>query len=195
MGYDIKVVCEYMEPDGTWISGQDYSIEHYVDGTEYHNVIEPIAEFRNYNLFRPLANIHNTQRCIDNEIEMWESSVKRDSWHRVVPSSMRNRFRDEYYPETDNPTVVINYTVGLPDDCTKLAKDMIVPFANTNDDIYSVTLDVVKKFVDTHTKYAQLREMYDKAYANYLKCNKVYCQKYNDTLPLSRFRIIYGFNL
>lgn len=194
MGYDIKAVCEYMEPDGSWVPGQDYSVEHYLDGTEYYNVITPIAEFRNYNLFRPLANIHNTQKNINNEIEYWESSIKNDTWHKVAPSSIRNRMRNDYYPETTKPTDVVDHTVGLPYNCTKLAGDTIPEFANTDEDVYVVYLDVLKKFVDTHPKYVQLRKMYDNAYSNYLKCNKVHCMKYNKTLPHSGFRIIYGFN-
>lgn len=190
MGYDIKAVCEY-KIRGRWIVGQKYVVTHDVDGSATYDLVDPVVEFRNYNLFRPLANIHNTKEHIARQAELWDQSV--DQLDRSTMRTTRIRGWDQYYPETSEPTDVVDADRRFPKDVNPITRMMIDSFANSEDDVYSITLDKLVDFISQHHNYRQLDQMIDRCYSHFNRCNKICVNKTGNTLPLNHFRVVYGF--
>lgn len=185
MGYDIHTVCEFKNAKGDWQVAQDYVVEHHVDGSTSCNVINEVAEFRNYNLFRVLAGIHNTVDLINREKDCWDDFAK-NSYSSSLSRYYREQRYGEYWPETDGPVTPVDYIEGLPVDADPVTTNIMHWY---EDCCYSVTLDIVRKYIKHHPDAQQLRILVT-------KMNDLFdvCRKVNPDLQPSDFRLIYGFD-
>lgn len=194
MGWDIDVVCEYKHPlTGEWIIADDY-IEHHsaTNSNVIYQIVNPLAEFRNYNLFRPLANIHNTQRCIDNERVYWEEYATTHRSCGYVPREIRN-----LEVETTTPTNVVQSQSGFPQDASWVTQQL--EWANQDNDQYQTTIVInlatLAKFCQINFQYHQLISFKEKAMTkynnirNFLSTRDDHCPE----LEMQNFRIICHF--
>ena len=191
MGWDIDVACEYYHPiNKQWTIADDYTEYH--SATDPDNVVidivEPIAEYRNYNLFRPLANIRNTQQTIDNELKMWNDYTTTHGRSYYQPSAVA-----DLITETKHPTEVVPAIKGIPEDVSVPAKS-IYRYSQGND--YYITLDQLAKFCLMHCELHQLRKFMEAANTKYLNVVQALKAKYPEAPQLSKadFRILYTLN-
>lgn len=193
MGFDIHTCCEYKDENGNWVCADGYQKTVYPYAHDRYEVIDPVAEFRNYNLFRPLANIHNTVKHI--EFEKSQSV----GFYIGAGSVKHTRFVDdrmyrEYCPETSEPTDVIESTIiTCNDDCSEIAKYLL----NQCDDnqMHSVTLDALLKFAHSHLQYTMLNKFANAVRAKYVTINQIRRDNGIDQeLAMNDFRVLYGFD-
>lgn len=187
MGWDIDVVCEYKNPiTGEWDIADDYTEYHSATEPDVvYDIVEPIAIYRNYNLFRPLGNVRNTQEQIDRERAMWKeyTTTHRTSYERGAVLDL--------ITEATHPTAVVDYVKGLPKDASIVTRSLY--WSQNDDEIYVTTLDTLCKFCGIHFTYHQLIAFKDRAAAKYQKIHDYFASKYPDEpkIEKSDFRIIY----
>ena len=198
MGWDIHVGTEYKDfKTGKLVPADDYIVYHTVEGETCYEICEPIAEFRNYNLFRPLAGVRNTKKAID-----WQHKELNDylAQHNRLDYDLTGRFIDDYRPETDGPTAVLCKT-PLTEQQKDQHCDVIrraVFDRGYEDAIYACTLEQLCKFCRQHVEYHKLWEFKEKAAAKYARANEVYkaSQCVDNPVPLSKsdFWIVFSFD-
>lgn len=196
MGWDIHVACEYKDINGNWVPGDDYCVYYDINGSTSIEVTEPIAQFRNYNLFRPLANVRNTQQCIDREIEMMEEYAQQ---HRRDAYAYGLKYYNDLYPESKNPTAVVDAVKCTDLDSVTDVSRAVVYNHSDPEEVYIVDLDTLTKFCNIHFELHQLRAFRDKANDKWSRANEQYMNSQQDVsnaIPLSKkdFRIVYGFD-
>lgn len=187
MGWDINTVTEFKNKSGEYQIAQDYVSEHTVDGYVTYNVIDPVAEFRNYNLFRVLAGVHNTQKFIDQEKCCWEDYERSNMIHNSITNYYKDKYRGEYWPESDHPITPVKHTTGMPSDANIITKK-ILEFEH-DEDIHCLNLEDAKKYVKQNPDAQQFRLLVDKLKELYTKCKTI-----NPDLQEKDFRLVYGFN-
>ena len=187
MGWDIHCVAEFKNSAGDWQVGQDYISEHGIDGSVHYQVVEPVAEFRNYNLFRVLAGVHNDTQAIEREKHCWQDYEKSSVIHNSITNYYRDKYRGEYWPETDSPVEVVPNVPGVPEDASKEALH-IIEFLNEQD-VYTLYLDDARMYVKFHPDLQQFRLLVDKMNELFEKCKTVY-----PGLNPEDFRLVYGFD-
>lgn len=191
MGWDIDVACEYKDPvTNQWTIADDYTVYHSATDpdNEYIEIVDPLAQYRNYNLFRPLADIRNTQKAIDNEIKMWKDYEKTHR-HSYYQSSVIT----DLITETKTPTAVLEATKGIPEDVSEPAKTI---YRYEQGDDYYVDLETLCKFCQLHFELHQLNEFRNKAVVKYNNIVNMLKTRYPDAEPITKrdFRILYSFN-
>lgn len=199
MGYDIHVACQYTDHNGRVCIGEDYQIIHYIGDREPQlEVKDPIFAYRNYNLFRPLANIHNTQKNIDYEKQSWIEFSRT----MYGDTAATNHTMRSLYPETDYPTDVIDAQL-VDINNTKIEIHPIVKqwvFDCTNENVaYMITLGKLIEFGDKHPQYLMLGEFIKNAIYRYNKCNNAIASQCDEDEQLAKigynnFTIFYGFD-
>ena len=199
MGWDIHVGCEYRDINNNLVPGDDYIIHCNVDGTVGYEIDEPIAQYRNYNLFRPLANVRNTVKNIEFEKRSMDEYLANRRWPDY---GVTERWMAEQRPETDQPTEVLcgeEHRVHEEeyDQHCDVIRHCVFDHSYP-DVVYSVTLDELNKFCNFHFQYHQLREFRDNAMKKYSTANKVYMESQNtdkpEPLDKKNFIIVFGFD-
>ena len=188
MGWDAFVICEYKDENDQWHIGQDSRFEYNFTEDGALNIAPCVDTFwdemRNYNLFRVLAGIHNSQETIDHEKEMF---AKYD-----------DDIKSKYSPETDKPVErplgeLLQY---IPEDVSLMASTALRRECYDNY-IVVVTLQQIEDFLanKNHQRiYKRLVELYSDAYAQYTKI-ALYCKKVGYNLSTDKFRLVFGFNV
>ena len=188
MGWDAHVICEYKDQQGQWKLAQDSRFEYVFTEDGSLKIVPCVDSFweesRNYNLFRVLAGIHNTQKIIDFEKEMF---AKYD-----YDISLK------YGPETDEPVdqPLTELLEHIPEDVSLMVSTVL------RRDCYDsyvavVTLQQIEDFLsnkDRQRVYKQLVDLYSDVYAQYAKISK-YCFNLGYQLNTKDFRVVFGFNV
>lgn len=207
MGWDIHVACQYTDKDGNVCVGDDYIATFTIDGKSEYHISEPLFEHRNYNLFRPLANAHNTTKCIDQERKYWDEFEEK-TWCEHGASSQK-RWRDEFYPETIDPTDIVNaYRVRQENECiflldhlqnkiptliTAVIKECVLEHSYESE-TYAISLADLGDFCNNHPAYKMLETFYRKANDRYNRCNQYHRLQKGCDIGRANFMIFYGFD-
>lgn len=213
MGWDIHCACQYIDNEGEVHCAEDYQMICCVGEHPEYQVLDPAAEFRNYNLFRPLIGAHNTKQHIDRELDYWKEFRKNS--YSEYGRYTTEKLEQEMYPETNEPADVIEaYEVNMVDGQTvmidrqgnkiAISVDPVVwswVFEHSYEDtIRVVSLEQLEQFCDSHPHYRMLQDFLNKINKRYIRCNEFnrrnMIARHEDPIDIDRtkFYIFYGFD-
>lgn len=213
MGWDVHVACQYIDHEGNVYCAEDYQSIHRIGEHPEYEVIEPAAEFRNYNLFRPLIGAHNTKQHIERELESWKEFRKNS--YSEYGRYTSEKLEQELYPETDKPTDVIDaYQVKIVDqqfvmvdrrgNKIDIQVDPVVcgwVFERSCEDTFrAVSLEQLEQFCEAHPQYRMLQDFLNKINNRYIRCNELnrrnMIARREEPVDIDRakFYIFYGFD-
>lgn len=159
MGWDVTSVVEYYDSTNRcWKPLDRYSVVYDPCGVLSIAIIEPVLEERNYNIFRPIANIRNTKRIIDYERQQIEQSCR----YYAFDQQTCTQLHDLYYPETDEPTAVVDSETTMPDDLSPVTKQLIEPLTDGGGVLHVYNGKTLEKFSRAHYQYHNLARVIGK---------------------------------
>lgn len=188
MGWDIVAVTEYKKDDH-WVIGNDYTITHSAFEDEFnrkvsYSIDNPVWEMRNYNLFRVLANIHNTKKHIDHEKSMYNEIKVTYHYSKLA----------DLYPETNDVTDVVDYDFDyVPNDVDQVTKEILLQNTTCDPVIRVFTLQRLFEFAKNHNEYRQFDIFVDKCNEIYSKANQETIKRTGHALNKIDFRVIVMF--
>lgn len=213
MGWDIHCACQYIDNEGEVHCAEDYQMICRIGEQPEYEVLDPAAELRNYNLFRPLIGAHNTKQHIDRESCYWKDFRKNS--RTVYGCYTTEKLERELYPETTEPTDVIDaMKVKIVDDgvvivdrlgnTSHIEIDPIVwgwVFEPSYDDtIRVISLEKLEQFCVAHPHYQMLQDFLSKINNRYARCNENHRRnmmaRHEQPIDIDRakFYIFYGFD-
>ena len=199
MGWDAHVVSEYKDGD-VWRIAQPYTTEKYFDYDQGTTEVKLECESlwgmycqrnykstRNYNLFRILAGIRNTQEAVDREYQAAQQ-YKNDHeiYHYLIP-------------ETLEPVTPLAELQGgsVGED---ISDEVVTIMCDNCCDRYHVviTLQQIEQFLvqgNNREIYHELRYLYEDIVVQYGNICRWYQKAYDAVLTKDQFRIVVGFNV
>ena len=199
MGWDAHVISEYKDGE-VWYIAQPYLSETYFDydlgTTEVKLECESLwgmycqrnyKSTRNYNLFRILAGIRNTQEAIDREYQAAQQYKNEREIYRYL------------IPETFEPvTPLAELQKGSMGE--DISDEVVTIMCDNGYDYYhiTITLQQIEQFLvqDCNREiYHELRYLYEDIVVQYGNICRWYQKTSDDVLTKDRFRIVVGFNV